>query len=116
MGIRVQGLDHVALAVGDQRATASWYRDVLASGILEACSNGRRGGLSEMACSQQSAVVAEIVRGTFGRDLAVRDDDAAGQRPPARPRRAARRGGTPTPVSVCVRAHDRGRRDARATS
>jgi hypothetical protein len=77
MGIRVQGLDHVALAVGDQRATASWYRDVLASGILEACSNGRRGGLSEMACSQQSAVVAEIVRGTFGRDLAVRDDDAA---------------------------------------
>jgi hypothetical protein len=30
-----------------------------------------------MACRQQSAVVAEIVRGTFGRDLAVRDDDAA---------------------------------------
>ena len=29
MPIRVQGLDHVALAVGDQRASEAWYRDVL---------------------------------------------------------------------------------------
>jgi catechol 2,3-dioxygenase-like lactoylglutathione lyase family enzyme len=29
VAIRVQGLDHVALAVGDQRASESWYRDVL---------------------------------------------------------------------------------------
>ena len=29
MAFRVQGLDHVALAVGDQQASESWYRDVL---------------------------------------------------------------------------------------
>jgi catechol 2,3-dioxygenase-like lactoylglutathione lyase family enzyme len=29
MGFHVQGLDHVALAVGDQQVSDSWYRDVL---------------------------------------------------------------------------------------
>ncbi len=29
MAIRVQGLDHVALTVGDQAVSESWYRDVL---------------------------------------------------------------------------------------
>ena len=29
MAIRVQGLDHVALGVGDQQASERWYRDVL---------------------------------------------------------------------------------------
>ena len=29
MPFRVQGLDHVALGVGDQKASESWYRDVL---------------------------------------------------------------------------------------
>jgi catechol 2,3-dioxygenase-like lactoylglutathione lyase family enzyme len=32
MRFRVQGLDHVALAVGDQQASESWYRDVLGLG------------------------------------------------------------------------------------
>jgi catechol 2,3-dioxygenase-like lactoylglutathione lyase family enzyme len=32
MRFRVQGLDHVALAVGDQRASERWYRDVLGLG------------------------------------------------------------------------------------
>jgi catechol 2,3-dioxygenase-like lactoylglutathione lyase family enzyme len=32
MTFRVQGLDHVALAVGDQQASESWYRDVLGLG------------------------------------------------------------------------------------
>jgi len=29
MGFRVQGLDHVALGVGDQEASRRWYADVL---------------------------------------------------------------------------------------
>jgi catechol 2,3-dioxygenase-like lactoylglutathione lyase family enzyme len=29
MGFRVQGLDHVALTVGDQEVSERWYRDVL---------------------------------------------------------------------------------------
>lgn len=29
MRLRTQGIDHVALTVGDQRASAEWYRDVL---------------------------------------------------------------------------------------
>ena len=32
MPFRVQGLDHVALGVGDQKASESWYRDVLSLG------------------------------------------------------------------------------------
>src|SRR5436190_8319976 len=32
MGFHVQGLDHVALGVGDQAASESWYRDVLGLG------------------------------------------------------------------------------------
>ena len=32
MAIRVQGLDHVALAVGDQPASEAWYRDLLGLG------------------------------------------------------------------------------------
>jgi catechol 2,3-dioxygenase-like lactoylglutathione lyase family enzyme len=32
MPFRVQGLDHVALAVGDQQASERWYRDVLGLG------------------------------------------------------------------------------------
>jgi catechol 2,3-dioxygenase-like lactoylglutathione lyase family enzyme len=32
MAFRVQGLDHVALAVGDQKASEGWYRDVLGLG------------------------------------------------------------------------------------
>ncbi len=32
MGFRVQGLDHVALTVGDQEVSESWYRDVLGLG------------------------------------------------------------------------------------
>jgi catechol 2,3-dioxygenase-like lactoylglutathione lyase family enzyme len=32
MTFRVQGLDHVALGVGDQQASESWYRDVLGLG------------------------------------------------------------------------------------
>ena len=29
MGFVVEGIDHVALAVGDQRASEEWYREVL---------------------------------------------------------------------------------------
>ena len=32
MAFRVQGLDHVALAVADQQASEGWYRDVLGLG------------------------------------------------------------------------------------
>jgi catechol 2,3-dioxygenase-like lactoylglutathione lyase family enzyme len=32
MGFRVAGLDHVALSVGDQQASESWYREVLGLG------------------------------------------------------------------------------------
>jgi catechol-2,3-dioxygenase len=32
MPFRVQGLDHVALAVGDQKGSERWYRDVLGLG------------------------------------------------------------------------------------
>ncbi|MGZ4216500.1 MAG: VOC family protein [Solirubrobacteraceae bacterium] len=29
VGFEVQGIDHVALRVGDQEASKAWYRDVL---------------------------------------------------------------------------------------
>jgi catechol 2,3-dioxygenase-like lactoylglutathione lyase family enzyme len=32
MGFRLQGLDHVALTVGDQEVSERWYRDVLGLG------------------------------------------------------------------------------------
>ena len=40
MAFRVQGLDHVALAVGDQQASESWYRDVLGLGREHAAAWG----------------------------------------------------------------------------
>jgi catechol 2,3-dioxygenase-like lactoylglutathione lyase family enzyme len=40
MGFRVQGLDHVALSVGDQQASESWYRDVLGLGREHAAAWG----------------------------------------------------------------------------
>jgi catechol 2,3-dioxygenase-like lactoylglutathione lyase family enzyme len=40
MTFRVQGLDHVALAVGDQQASESWYRDVLGLGREHAAAWG----------------------------------------------------------------------------
>jgi catechol 2,3-dioxygenase-like lactoylglutathione lyase family enzyme len=40
MAFRVQGLDHVALAVGDQQASESWYRDVVGLGREHAAAWG----------------------------------------------------------------------------
>jgi catechol 2,3-dioxygenase-like lactoylglutathione lyase family enzyme len=40
MTFRVQGLDHVALGVGDQQASESWYRDVLGLGREHAAAWG----------------------------------------------------------------------------